>query len=331
MRVLKLMACALLVGCTGKIEAPAQSQGKAIDLSVRPKPAAITQKPWREVVINVERFEDIEPLFTQIGGYEILEETDTLRRLGAKGADGGFIRLQKIGAADPARPASSRSWDKGCYFSLMMRAKNLPSIIEDAKALGWTALTEMAYLEFGPSKLNIIVLTHKSGVRVQLYERLTTALPEGFTPFERLSRPFNIMQMVDSRDRSYDFFQQKLGFDSFYFGGPTVSDTPQISPLGIPIELTPTIPYFTAIMTPKSGLEYGRIEMIDIEGMQDGVSYADRCNEDHTGIIAVRFEVEDLDAVRKDLRARDVIIRKSSAQSLRVKTPDGSNIEFYQP
>jgi len=300
------------------------------NLSLRVKPSAITEQPWKEVLINVEHFENVSSFFTTIGGFEVLSETETELSLGAKGADGGFIRLRKIGKAEPARPAMSRAWDKGCYFSLMMRAKNLPSIIEDAKLLGWTPLTELAYLEFGPSKLNIIVLTHESGLRVQLYERLTTPLPKGFTPFERISRPFNIMQMVEDRDVGYDFFQQKLGFETFFYGKPYTSKKKEVMPLGIPKELTTTVPYLTGIMTPKAGLEYGRMEMIDIENMKDGVNYSNRCDDSHTGIIAVRFEVDDIAAVRRDLRARDVKIHKSSTKGMRIKTPDGSNIEFYQ-
>ncbi len=300
------------------------------DLSIRPKPAAITNKPWQEVVINVEKFEDIAPLFQEIGKFETLEQTETNLLLGGQGADGSYIRLKKIGKADPARPATSRAWDKGCYFSLMMRAKNLPSIINDAEALGWTPLTEMAYLEFGPSKLNIIVLTHETGVRVQLYERLVRPIPKAFPPFERLSRPFNVMQMVEDRDAGYDFFQQQLGFDTFFYGKPYVSKKEEIMPLGIPPKLTSSIPYKTAIMTPKMGLEWGRMEMIDIEKMKDGVNYSDRCNDKHTGIVKVRFPVSDIEDTRKKLKSRKVTLGQSSYGTLQVKTPDGANIEFYQ-
>jgi len=306
------------------------SPTKWTDLSMRPKPAAITQNPWQEVVINVEQFEDIAPLFQEIGGFETLEQTETDLLLGAKGSDGSYVRLKKIGKADPARPAASRAWDKGCYFSLMMRAKNLASIIEDANALGWSPLTEMAYLEFGPSKLNVIVLTHETGVQVQLYERLVRPIPEAFAPFERLSRPFNVMQMVEDRDAGYDFFQQKLGFDTFFYGKPYMSEKEEIMPLGIPPELTTSTPYKTGIMTPKTGLEWGRMEMIDIEGMADGVNYAERCNDSHTGIIKIRFLVEDIAVIRKNLRARKVDIKSGSNKILSVKTPDGANIEFYQ-
>jgi len=329
MKWISVIGLCVLLACTPSGELPI-SESESIDLTLRPKRPAITEKPWKEVVITVENYEDVAPLFTQIGEFETLEKTAKDWLLRAPGSDSGYIRLKHVGNAGPARPAGSRAWDKGCYFSLMMRAKNLPSIIADAKPMGWTPLTEMAYLEFGPSKLNVIVLTHKSGVRVQLYERLTTPLPEGFTPFERISRPFNIMQMVADRDAGYDFFQQKLGFDTFFYGKPYVSEKEEVMPLGIPPELTTKIPYLTGIMTPKTGLEYGRMEMIDIQNMEGGVNYANQCDYTHTGIIAVRFEVDNIGAVRKNLQARDVNLHNSSAKTVSVKTPDGANIEFYQ-
>jgi len=319
-----------MAACNPSQDTSSETTSEWVDLSERDKPNAITQDPWQEVVINVAKFDDLTPFFQGLAGFKILEETPNDLLLGAPGADGSFIRLRQIGEALPARPATSRSWDKGCYFSLMMRAKNLSSIIDDAKSLGWTPLTDKAYLEFGASKLHIVVLTHQSGMRVQLYERLNRPIPEGFTPFERISRPFNIMQMVEDRDVGFDFFQQKLGFDTYFYGPPYTSETEEVMPLGIPPELTTSIPYLTGIMTPKLGNIYGRMEMIDIEGMEGGVNYADRCDYNHTGIMAVRFEVDDIVAVQKDLRARDVKIHKSYAKGLRIKTPDGSNIEFYQ-
>lgn len=321
-----------LLGACGEpaVKAPEPPPDTFVDLSKRDKPPAITQNPWRDVVINVTDFSHATGMFVDIGGFEIRNRSDTSMLLAAPGSDGGYVQLKLVPqGTPPARPASSTAWDKGCYFSLMMRAKNLETIILDAGAYGWKPHTEMAYLEFGPSKLHIVVLTHESGLRVQLYERLTTPIPEVFPPFERLSRPFNIMQMVEDRDTSYDFFQQKLGFDTFFYGRPYVSEKEEVMPLGIPKELTTRIPYKTGIITPKAGLEWGRMEMIDIENMGGGVDYSGRCNAEHTGLIAVRFPVEDLAAVHKNLRARKVDFNRLG-DVIAVKSPDGSNIEFFQ-
>ncbi len=330
-----LLTLALILGACAaandaeEYEADATYSSEFVDLSKRGKPDAITQNPWHDVIVNVAAFEDVAPFFTDIAAFETIEKTDDEWVLGAPGSEGGYVRLREIGKADPARPAASRAWDKGCYFSLMMRAKNLSSIIEDARELGWLPLTEMAFLEFGPSRLHIVVLTHSSGMRVQLYERLTTPVPAAFPHFERISRPFNIMQMVEDRDTSYDFFQQGLGFDTFFYGRPYVSDKEQVMPLGIPTNLTTTIPYKTGIVTPKTGLEWGRIEMIDIENMPDGKDYSGQCTFDRTGIVGVRFPVEDLPSIQAILAQRHI---KGSQErdTLWIKSPDGSNIGFFE-
>lgn len=298
------------------------------DLSDVSKPDAITQSPWAEVVIGVQSFEDVPRLFTDIGGFETVTRTDADWVLRAVGSDSGYVRFKRVdGTAVPTRPFGSRSWDTGCYFSVMMRAKDLPTIITDAKALGWTPLTDMAYLEFGPSQLNIVVLGHqKTGIQVQLYERLTTPLPKGFTPFDRLSRPFNIMQMVDSRDTAYRFFRQGLGFDDFYFGRPTVSKTPEISPIGIPENMTTSVAYHAGITTPQSGLEWGRMEMIQVD-MKAGKDLSNRCLHGNIGITEVRFGVDSLDDTTSKFNARNISYERDE-KSVRVKTPDGANITF---
>ncbi len=321
-----------LTACAGADDAPktVKSMTEWTDLSKRTKPETITAQPWQSVIVIEKELGTIAPLFTEIGGYETVSKSKFQWILKAQGSEAGYIHLiENKDAISPIRPLGSHAWDKGCYFSIMMRAKDIPSIIDDAKALGWTPLTDIAYFEFGPSKLNIIVLTHKSGVRVQLYERLTTALPEDFPAFERLSQPFNIMQMVEDRDMSYNFFQQKLGFDSFYYGPPFAPSEPSVMPLGIPVELTPKTPYKTGIMTPKKGLEWGRVEMIDIENMP-GQDVSPRCTKDYTGIYGLSFAVNDIERVRTELIDRDVSIDLDNQSSLWIKTPDGSNIEFFQ-
>ena len=301
------------------------------DLSKRDKPSAIVDMPWQSVVIGVPDLLDAPRLFQEIGGFTVRSDSEDGLTLGAPGVDGGLLQFQKTAqSAAQTRPFGSRSWDTGCYFSIMMRAKNIPSIITDAKGLGWAPLTEMAYLEFGPSKLNIIVLGHKkTGLQVQLYERLTTPLPEGFPEFERISRPFNMMQMVRDRDAAYTFYQQNLGFETFYYGKPYLSETEEVMPLGIPPKLTTTTPYQAGIVTPQQGLEWGRMEMIEVM-MDGGKDLAGACEPGNIGIHTVRFEVDNVADTSKDLRARKVNIVQSSNRLLRVKTPDGANIEFAQ-
>lgn len=342
MKKLIMSAALFIAACDPAAISPARDSAAFVDLSKREKPAAIVQSPWIEVLIGVPDFDDVPNLFTKIGGFtERYRDSDTLV-LGAPGTQSGLIRFELTKPdAITTRPFGSRSWDTGCYFSTMMRAKNTSSIIKDTSKLGWEPLTPMAYLEFGPSQLNVVVLGHKdTGIQIQIYERLTTPLPEAFPGFERLSRPFNIMQMVRNRDAVYDFYQQGLGFDTFFYGKPYTSKTAEIMPLGIPKDLTTTTPYKTGIMTPKTGLEVGRMEMIQVQ-MPGGKDLARRCEIGNIGITDVRFEVPDLNKTKDDLTARGLVPEPVSVdgsagrfdrqvQALRLKTPDGANITFLE-
>ena len=328
-----VMSAVMLSACTPSSNTktvPDFPADEWVDLSKVEKPAPIANTPWFDVTVIVKDFDDIAPFFTNIAGYETVAKNEADWLLGAPGSDSGYIHLVKNeDALGPSRPATSKAWDKGCYWSIMMRAKDIPSIIEDAKPLGWTPLTDVAFLKFGPSELNIVVLTHESGVRVQLYERMTTPLPEGFTPFERVSRPFNIMQMVEDRDAAYAFLRTGLGFENFYFGEPTLSKKEEVMPLGIPPKLTTTKPYRAGIVTPFDGAQWGRMEVIDIEGM-DGENYAERCTTDYTGIYGVGFIVPDIAEVKASLSLRSIPIAEENKMSVWVKAPDGANIEFWQ-
>ena len=95
--------------------------------------------------------------------------------------------------------------------------------------------------------------------------------------------------MVRSRDMAYNFYTEVLGFATFYKGDPYTAQEP--TPLGLPVNLTTTIPYLAGIVYPTPG-EFGRMEMIEIRGL-DGYDYADRCDAPNLGILAVRFEVRD--------------------------------------
>ena len=252
-----------------------------VDLSSRPKPEPVVREGWREVVIGAPDVEEIGRLWTEVGGFEVRERGEGHLLLGAPGvADWGLIRL--VESEGPAtRPFGSQAWDTGCYYSVMHRAKDLESIVADARTLGWETLTEdIVYLEFGPSQLHVVVLAHPpTGVQVQLYERLTTPLPEGFPAFARISAPFNVMQMVRDRDESYDFFQQGLGFATFYYGRPFVSETEEVVPINIPVELSDEVPYRAAIVSPEPRMEWGRMEMIAIEADErlSGEDLSGRC------------------------------------------------------
>ena len=348
----RFLTCLLLAVITPLC---AQAQQEA-----QPKVASITQNVWQEAVVSVTDIDRTARFFIEIGGYESkfrgpldsseiaawglpAGATGEALLLGPAGQnsirDGGLIRLIRFdnaGKKEPTRPGS-RAWDTGCFFSLMVRMKDMASVYDDAIAMGWWTETPITYLEFGDSKLNVMVFQGPDGVQVQSYERLAPPLPPGIPEFERFTRPFNIMQMVRDRDVAYDFFTQVLGFDTFAKTEPYVDEKPAFMPLGIPKNLTTSVPYRAGIVYPVAG-EFGRMEMIEIDGL-DGHDYADRCHAPNLGILAVRYPVDDAVAASALVQQRgaslDVPLQTVTVQPygelqlFSVKAPDGANVQFY--
>lgn len=319
--------------------------------------APVTTSVWQEAVVSVTDLDRSAQFFTEIGGYEAKwrgsMDASELRAwgltgsasaeallLGPPGQDTGLVRLVRFdnaGRKAPTRPGA-RAWDTGCYFSLMVRMKDMQSVYDDAIAMGWWTETPITYLEFGESKLNVMVFRGPDGVQVQAYERLAPPLPAAIPPFERFTRPFNVMQMVRDRDAAYDFFTEVLGFATFYKGKPYVSEKPEYMPLGVPKNLTTSVRYQAGIVFPQPG-EFGRMEMIEIMDL-DGHDYADRCNAPNLGILAVRYPVESVRRTEFRIKgkgwplslppSRADIQPYGAVRMLAVKTPDGANIQFFE-
>lgn len=318
----------------------------------------VTASGWQEAVVSVTDLDRTARFFLEIGGYEVkwrgplgqaavaawgLPETATGEALliGPPGYDSGLVRLVRFDNAGPRVPMrpGSRAWDTGCYFSLMIRMKDMEAIYADAIRLGWWTETPITYLEWGASKLNVVIYQGPDGVQVQGYERLAPPLPEAIPDFERMTGPFNMMQMVRDRDDAYRFFTEILGFATFFNGPPYVAAEPTPMPLGIPVNLTTEIPYRAGIVFPTPG-EFGRMEMIEIMGLE-GRDYSDRCVAPNLGILAVRFPVEDAGSAMETITDRgweiDAPLRTISLEPwgtvrlFGVKTPDGAIVQFVEP
>jgi hypothetical protein len=316
----------------------------------------VTENIWQEAVVSVTDLDRTAKFFLEIGNYEVkwrgaieaseikswgLDESASgeAMLLGPEGVNTGLVRLLRFdhaGRKEPMRPGA-RPWDTGCFFSLMIRMKDMQAIYDDAIAMGWWTETAITDLEFGTSKLKVVVYRGPDGVQVQGYERLEPPLPEAIPDFERMTQPFNIMQMVRDRDAAYDFFTGILGFDTFYKGKPYVDPEPTFMPLSVPYNLTTSIRYQAGIVYPVAG-EFGRVEMIEMMDL-DGHDYADRCNAPNLGILAVRFPVDKAAATQSLLEERDWPIETPTQQVdlppygkmdlFTVKAPDGGLVQFY--
>ena len=279
---------------------------------------AVTAQPWQEVVVSVIDLDRTARFFAEIGQYQAkwrgtLHESEIRAWALPKAASGealligpqdyetGLVRLVRFdnaGERVPMRPGS-RSWDTGCYFSMMVRMKNMQEIYRRAVDLGWWTGTPVTPLNFRGPELRIVIYRGPDGVQVQGYERLTPPLPDSMPEFETMTGPFNMMQMVKDRDATHDFFTRILGFGSYYKGDPFLAAEPTPTPLGIPLSLTTTVPYRAGIVHPRPG-QFGRLEFVEIMGIS-GFDYSDRCHAPNLGTLAVRFRVDD------DARALEMI------------------------
>lgn len=324
------------------------------DGSAEPEP--VTAQPWQEVVVSVSDIDRTARFFVGIGQYAekwrgVLDESliaawelpedasGEALLLGPEGYESALVRLVRFddaGAHAPMRPGS-RAWDTGCYFSIMVRMKDMPAIYRRAIDLGWWTETPITPISFRGSELRVVIYRGPDGVQVQGYERLKPPLPDSIPAFETMTGPFNMMQMVRDRDATHDFFTRVLGFGSYYKGDPFLAAEPTPTPLGIPLSLTTTVPYRAGIVETRPG-EFGRMEFIEVMGMS-GFDYSDRCRAPNLGTLAVRFEVRDAAEARNRIRERGWAIRNEISRVrlepygaidlFAVETPDGAIIQFY--
>ena len=315
----------------------------------------ITTAPWQEVVISVSNLDRTAEFFKSIGGYEETfrgrSSASSIKHFGlnadasaeelllvAKGATSGFVRLIRFdnaGYKQPMRPGS-RAWDSGCYFSLMVRMKDIRKIYDEAIAMGWWTETPIAELSFGTSSLEVVIFKGPDGVQVQGYERLTPALPKAFPAFERISQPFNIMQMVKSREKGRVFFEDLLGFDTFYWGKPFTAKEAKVTPLGLPLNLTTKTKYRAGILYPVAG-ELGRVEMIEFMDIQ-GLDHSDKCSAPNLGLLSIKYPVDNIKRTVKTLSKRgqeNVQVNKielmpyGDISIFSLRSPDGAIVEFF--
>ena len=319
-------------------------------------PDPITELPWQEAVISVTDLEKTAEFFKKIGGFEELYRGQSSKSsikhyglssdasaeellLSAKDSDVGFIRLirfDNVGSKKPMRPGS-RAWDTGCYFSLMVRMKGLREIYDEAIEMGWWTETPVAEITFGESRLDVVIFKGPDGLQIQGYDRLEPPLPESFPEFDRISQPFNIMQMIKNRENSRKFFVDLLGFDTFFYGVPFTAKEEAVTPLGIPLNLTTKTQYRTAIYYPIAG-ELGRVEMIEFMDIK-GLDHSEKCHAPNLGLLSIKYSIEDMQQTLGMLKSRglqsvdvnDIQLQPYGDISIfSLSSPDGAIIEFYE-
>lgn len=349
--MIRLILAALLV-CLGlTVSAAAQTR------KLGPQ---VLRAPWQEATISVRNFDPIYTFLTQSGGYEEVARGDLneaqMRHwrlantasaeyvlLRAPGTDHGYIRLVDFDGVEqkPIR-VGARAWDTGGFFSIMLRGKGLDSLYDEAIALGFQAESEPIRFLFNPtdgsppSDLKNVVIKAPDGANFAIYERLSPALSP-FWDFERLSQPFNAMQMVSNTAISEGFYRAELGLKSFW-DADFIDPAPGYNNFGLPQNLTTSIPRRTRILWPQPG-ETGRLETMEFVGLS-GRNLSRRAEYPNLGIIAVSYPVDQV------MQAFDQVIASGAlpkyklntfdwppygrVQSFSLQSPDGAIIDIFE-
>jgi hypothetical protein len=203
--------------------------------------------------------------------------------------------------------------------------------------MGWWTETPITELEFGTSKLKIVIFKGPQGLQVQAYERLSPPLPLSFPDFDGLSVPFNIMQTVKSREVAKHFFVDQLGFDTLFYGPPVISQKETQIPLGIPLNQTTKSRYQAGILYPIAS-EVGRVELVEFLDLK-GEDYRKQCEAPNFGILSIKFPINDVNESLDELEHRGIsqemkisnidLAPYGNIDIFSIKSPDGANIEFY--
>jgi catechol 2,3-dioxygenase-like lactoylglutathione lyase family enzyme len=309
-------------------------------------------EPWSEAVISVRDIDATTRLFEEVGGWKLthsgrVDRTELdywklppktsarFERWCAPRAQTGCIRFVRFAGVEQ-RPIrlTTRAWDTGGIYSIMVRSDNVPALFDAAIKLGWWAESEPIRFTFGQSDLRNVVLTGPHGINLAVYERLSP--PFDAFPVGRISQAFNSMRMVKSRGVARDFYAKQLGFQILFDSAFEPAD-PAPSNFGIPFNYTPQIKRAAAALQPVNG-ETGRVEVMQIDGFTGG-DVSQHASPPNLGILSVRYPVRDLETFRAATQQRGVEIayaRRSVSISgigvtdiFAVRDPDGNITEFY--
>lgn len=313
----------------------------------------LLEQPWQEAVLSVRDLDESARFFIEVGGFETVHRGSIDERelgywgldegaagehllLRAPGSTDGWLRFVRFDGVErlPIR-VGARAWDTGGYFSLMMRAHDLDAVYADALRLGWASESEPVRFDFPPSQLANVVLKGPDGINIALYERLAPPLDD-FWQFERLSQPFNAMQMVADIEPADAFFTGLLGM-SYFWSGDFLDPEPGPNNFGLPQNLTTEIPRRTRILSAVPG-EVGRLELMQFVGL-DGRNLADRAAPPNLGIVSIRYEVSDADQAHARFTAAGGEAWRTPAtitlppygeiRIFAMRAPDGAIVELW--
>jgi len=317
-------------------------------------PPAPIHSGWTEAVLSVTDIQRHLSFFTDIAGWELLEqgevdpqliklwelpETASARFAIVRnpGSTRGYIRLlQFSGVEQKIIRSNTQSWDSGGIFDLNVRVNNMEKKFSQMSALGWQATSDPVQFSFGPYVVKEWIVRGPDGLTFALIERVKPNL-EGWPHLKEFSRTFNSTQIVRAMAPALDFYTNVLGFKT-YLEHRGTSKKPGPNVLGLPHNLSTDIPREVYILHPK-GHNEGSVELLSFDGAT-GRDLAERATPPNIGLLMLRFPVTDTAALAAHLKRHNTpwvssVISANlppygQAKLLATRAPDGTWLEFYQ-
>lgn len=257
--------------------------------------------------------------------------------LANKGENTGFIRLVEIeGVVQEFIRTDDRPWDIGGIFDLNVRVKHLETLRKRMLASGWQGDSPPIQYKFTKFEVVEWIARGPDGVRIAVIERLSPPL-EGWPHLKSISRVFNSTTIVRDMAKSRAFYEQVLGMKP-YLLSKEASSVPGANVLGLPHNLTTTIPRDVAILHPE-GKNEGSVELVQFVGA-DGDDFTAKAQPRNYGLSTLRFPVANLDASIRALTARGVtniappvearLIPYGKVRITGFFSPDGVWLELYE-
>ena len=257
-----------------------------------------------------------------------------------------WLRLVSFaGASQEHIRSSGQAWDTGGLFSMLIYTNDTDGAFRRAQDLGWSAHHDPVVMAFGGRELLNVVLRGPDGCNFGLYQPLA---PESEAPFPfpklgppfnghagEVGPPFNGQQMVRDAATTERFYQDVLGWESWYAGEVRLT----CNNFGIPDNLVGAHPKQVAIMHPGDR-SYGQVELVQWTHFI-GEDFSARAVPPNLGHLCLRWPVDDLDGMVERLQNKNVNLFVGPTEAhlppmgdvklCTVRTPDGAMIEFIQP
>ncbi len=229
--------------------------------------------------------------------------------------------------------SSGQAWETGGLFSILIYTNDTEAAFRRAQELGWKAHHDPVIMEFGDRELLNVVLRGPDGCNFGLYQPLTPVPDEPF-PFPKLGPPFNGQQMVRDAAMAERFYQDILGWESWFSGEISLT----CNNFGIPDNLVGVHPKRVAIMHPGHQ-SYGQVELVQWSYFV-GRDFSDRAVPPNLGHLCLRWPVDDLEQVTSRLQSHNLTLFAGpihvhlppvgDVKLCTVRTPDGAMIELIQ-